>query len=103
MKKISLLFIALLLPILVSAASFGFGEDYSLRKDEAVKDDLYVAGSNAAVSGQVFGDLFMVGANVFAGNNIDNDFVAVGGTVNSTAAVGGDLRIAGANVVVGGG
>jgi len=91
-----------LLPTVLFAASFNFGQDYSLRKEEAVNEDLYAVSGNTAISGDVFGDLYAVGGTVFAGSNISQDIFLVGINVSSLADVGGDERIAGINTIIGG-
>lgn len=102
MKKIFTLFLlaVILFPIFAHALTFRIGENYSLRKEETVIGDLYVAGGNTALSGEVQGDLFAVGANVYVGNRITEDLFVAGGTVNIIGEILGDLRGVGGNIVV---
>ncbi|TAL49171.1 hypothetical protein EPN83_01365 [Patescibacteria group bacterium] len=92
----------ILMPAAASAATFRYGENYSLLKDEAVEGDFYVASPNATIAGRVSGDLQAIGGNVFLGNGVAQDVFIIGGTVNSIGSVGGDLRIIGGTVVISG-
>ena len=98
-----LAFLGILLPISVFAGETHFSGEYSLQKNEEVRDDLYVAGKNTSVAGNVFGDLTAAGMSVYVGENIvSEDAFVMGATVNAVGEVKKDLRIVGGKTFFGG-
>ncbi len=106
MKKIKIVFFALLLSLSVAALKT---EAVSLAVPE--KDDpnvvvgsgqnprnLYAVGSNVTVNGAVRGDLASVGGMVSVVGDVEQDILVVGGTLTFGGKVGGDARILGGNV-----
>ncbi|MFN3432379.1 MAG: polymer-forming cytoskeletal protein, partial [Candidatus Sericytochromatia bacterium] len=65
---------------------------------EIVPDDMYVAGAQVTIDGQVKGDLVVVGGNVTVRGRVDGDLLAVGGTVIVAGPVGQAFRAAGSEV-----
>jgi len=83
------------LPLFSYAGVFHFGEEYSLQKGDTIKDDLYAAGKNTTIAGDITGDLLATGLNVFLGaNSVGEDALAIGATVNVLSNIKEDLRIA---------
>lgn len=91
---LALLFLA---PALSSAGIVDVSQDYSLRKGDVVKDDLYAIGNNTTVSGSILGDLLAIGTSVFVGggNSVSDDALIVGVDVNVVSTIKQDLRIVG--------
>jgi len=89
--------VLLLTPIFSRAGVVNVSQDYSLRKGEVVKEDLYAIGNNTTVAGSILGDLFAIGSSVFVGggNSISDDALIVGATVNIVSTVKQDLRLVG--------
>jgi hypothetical protein len=119
MKRISLLVAAVLLAIFsfsfVSGATLGVEDEYTLPKEETIRDDLYVGGGVATLSGTVLGDVlvaggevtilgrttgsvFVAGGNILISGDVLGDVMAAGGTVDILGSVGDDVRVAGGNI-----
>src|SRR3989344_4907026 len=75
MKKalILLAILAIGMPLFAQALTFRFGENYSLKKDEQVVGDMYIAGGNTAVSGKISGDLHIAGSEVQINDGVSGD------------------------------
>lgn len=99
MKKylFSLLAFVLLLPALGLAADVRNAE--VITKEEKPKN-LYLAGENPTVDGNVTGDLVSAGGTVTVNGNVQNDVLAAGGTLNLNGEVGGSVRVAGGTINV---
>jgi len=97
--KIFVFGLLILLPFGVSAATFSAAEELTLR--ENITEDVYFAGANAFISGDVSGDILGAGGNVTVSGNADTDLMIVGGTIQTSGEVGDDLRIAGGNLTIG--
>lgn len=99
MKKIlvALAFLALL-PGAASAATLTWGENTVITQE--TKDNLYIAGGNAAVNAPIQGDLLAAGGVVTVSNSVRDDIAVGGGTVIINADIGGDARIAGGTLAI---
>jgi len=86
----------------VSAAQFKGGESYVLRSGEKISENLYVAGSDVSVEGDIEGDLLAVGGVATLSGPISGDVIVTGGTINISSDIKGDLRVAGGTIMVGG-
>lgn len=64
--------------------------------------NIYVAGSNVNVNGNVAGDLFVAGGTVTVNKNVEQDLFLASGTGLINGTIGGDLRAAGGNLVISG-
>jgi len=106
--KINLLVVACTLAIAFSAvtlshaAVIGWGDNYIIQKDSEIKTNLYVAGQQLTLMGNVTGDVLGGGGNVFVNDTIRGDALLVGGTLNVVSTVENDLRMAGATIIVSG-
>jgi cytoskeletal protein CcmA (bactofilin family) len=92
MKYFSLLTL-LVFPLFSFGATFGISPEYALRQGEEASDDLYALGGTVTIAGEVFGDLNVLGGNIFVGEMISEDAFLMGGTVDVIASVAQDLRI----------
>ncbi len=88
------------MPLFASAATFK--ADDSVTINEALEDDLYVAGAMVNVTSPVSGDVFVAGANINVSGEISEDLFVAGSNVNLTGTIGDDLRVAGSNVTING-
>ncbi|MDD5710898.1 MAG: hypothetical protein PHV43_02240 [Candidatus Colwellbacteria bacterium] len=86
----------------VSAATFAGEDNYLLGANESVAGNLYTAGGNVNISGNVEGDLITAGGNLTIAGDISEDLTVVGGTINVISNVGEDVRIAGGNINISG-
>jgi len=93
--------IFMLIALPVSAAIFGVGEEFTLKQDDVVEENLYVSGGNIIISGSVFGDIAAVGGNVLINGSTTNDVMAVGGAIDVLGSVGGDIRASGGQIRIG--
>ncbi len=84
------------------ASSIGWGDNYIVPKGTDVTSNLYVAGQQLTLMGNVLGDVLGAGGNVFLNNDIDGDVMIVGGTINLVSAVSSDARLVGGTIVVAG-
>lgn len=80
----------------------GWGDNYMIPKGERVDSNLYVAGQQLTIIGNVSGDVWGGGGNVFVSNVIDGDAALIGGTINMVSTVSADVRLVGATIVVSG-
>lgn len=94
------LFALLIVPLFVRAAEFRTGDQPSFRADEAMTDDLYLAGGNVTSAGNLTGDLSAAGGNVLINGPVSADVFASGGTITMLGKIGGDVRALGGNVIV---
>lgn len=102
-KKILSGFLAMvffIVPFLVHGAALKADRSYYLAPGVTVNDNLYVAGSDANMSGAVSGDLFIFGGNVFVSGPVTGDLMSAGGTLNISGKVSGDERVAGGNIMI---
>lgn len=103
MKKITVVLVLALLfltPVFSYAGVVNFDQNYSLRKGDTIKDDLYALGNDTTVAGNILGDLFAIGSNVFVGggNFVSDDALIVGANVSVVSTIKQDLRIVGWSV-----
>jgi cytoskeletal protein CcmA (bactofilin family) len=92
--------LAIALP--AEAATFRAAPTIEVGANEIVPDDLYVAGAQVTIDGQVKGDLVVAGGNVTVRGRVDGDVLVVGGTVIVAGPVGQAFRAAGSEVRVSG-
>jgi hypothetical protein len=104
MKKIyfGLVAFLVLLPLVSQAAVFEGGEQYFLNPDETIFEDVYVAGGDVSIGGNVTEDLVLAGGNVIVSGRVSKDLTIVGGNVDIRGVVGDDLRVAGGDIIIGG-
>lgn len=103
MKKLIVSFAVLsviALPVFAGAASVRGGENYTLPKSEVIDGNLYVAGANLTLSGDVKGDVLAVGGTITLKGSVAEDVAFAGGTLMIDGAVAGDVRLAGGTLVV---
>ena len=103
-KKISIFLSAFIIlftafPVL---AQFQSSADYVLGKDASVANNLYKAGRNLIVSGEVKGDLIGAGQNINITGKIGKDAALAGQNINLMGEIGEDARVAGATIIFGG-
>lgn len=84
------------------AAMFKAGDEYALRSDELISEDLYVGAGAATIGGNVLGDLVIGGGATTLTGNVSQDVYAVGGSIQILGDVSDDVRGAGGQVVIGG-
>lgn len=92
----------LFLPVSVNAAEFKGGEDYTLPAGETIGQNLYSAGSNVYLAGDVRGDVFSAGSNITITGSIEDDVTLAAGNIQLLGSVGDDVRLAGGTIVIGG-
>lgn len=104
MKKSLLVLIPLLVlvpAIFVSGATIRSGEEPSIPKNETVNDDLYIAGGDVSILGNIRGDVIAAGGNLLLNGSISEDAIIVGGQIQVLSPVGDDLRMVGGSISVG--
>lgn len=62
--------------------------------------NLYTAGANVSVNGEITGDLFLAGGMVNVIGDVGEDLNALGGSLSLSGKVGGDARAAGGNITI---
>src|SRR3989338_5746266 len=98
MSRITLLLVALLLPLSAFAASVHIGSDYFLKGKETATEDAYVIAPSAVFSGAVSGDALAVARSVQSDGALGADAFFVGETVTVRGAVADDMRVLGGTV-----
>lgn len=90
----------LAVPVVSLAAEFRVGEQPSVRTDERIANDLYIAGGNIMSAGSVSGDIAAGGGTVIISGDVGADVLAGGGNITILSAVADDLRVGGGNIVI---
>lgn len=81
------------------AAEFRYHEDrVVIGRSERINDDLYVAGGEITIEGNVAGDLIVAGGQVRVTGEVEQDVLVAGGQVVIVGIVGDDVRVAGGEV-----
>jgi cytoskeletal protein CcmA (bactofilin family) len=75
--------------------------DYVLGKDASVENNLYKAGRNLIVSGEIKGDLIAAGQNINITGKIGKDAAIAGQNINLMGEIGEDARLAGTTIILG--
>jgi hypothetical protein len=78
------------------------GDVITVPAGETVNGDIYLAGGNITIDGNVDGDVVAVGGQVNVNGTVDGDVLVGAGTTNVAGNVTGDLRVAGGQVTVSG-
>src|SRR3989344_3052 len=105
MKKTTLLVLfglTVLTPFIAFGSTFNAGETYLLPVGQVITGDLYAAGGNISIGGNVSEDVVAAGGVIAISGNIGRDLIAAGGNIDVLGGVGDDVRIAGGDLVLGG-
>jgi hypothetical protein len=104
MKKLLLLLslCAVLIPALSFAAYFKADSNIFATPSKTLHDNVYVAGGNVTIPGEISGDLFAAGSMLFVSAEVAQDITLVGSNVNVSGASGEDIRVGGGNITIGG-
>jgi hypothetical protein len=97
MKGKKLFFISCALLTTVQAFSQMKSGD-NITVNEAVTDDLYVAGGTVTINAPVYGDLIVAGGTVIVNDTITQDILVAGGNISLNGYVGDDIRCAGGTI-----
>ena len=89
-------------PIISLAAEFRSGDQPSVRQEEKITNDVYMAGGSVTSAGLVDGDLISGGGTVVISGNVSGDVFAGGGNVNIISNIGDDVRAGGGTVIISG-
>ena len=84
------------------ATEFRTGHTVSVAAEEVIDDDLFIAGTNVKVAGEVTGDLLAAGRMVRLTGPVGGTVMAAGEDVRVTGDVEGSVRAAGRSVTLGG-
>jgi cytoskeletal protein CcmA (bactofilin family) len=99
---ISIAVLALIIPSAAHAAEFNGAEEYTLRSNEVIEENLYIGGGLVSVEGGVDGDLFVGGGDVTVSGNVSEDLAIGAGKTVVSGDVAGDVRIGSGNVTISG-
>ena len=88
-------------PILrLQAAQISSGAEVSLIQEEAINQNVYIAGGTVIIDTPVSGDVTIVGGTVIIKNTINGDVMIAGGDVTIESTVTGDVRVVGGTVTL---
>lgn len=90
----------LALPLVSLASEFRVGDQPTVKTEEKIVNNLYMAGGSVKSSGTVEGDLIAAGGNLIITGNIGGDILAAGGDINILSNAGGDIRAGGGNISI---
>lgn len=93
------------IPVLAAGVLAGemvSGDKYRLPAEETLDDDLYVAGEEVYIDGNVNGDVIAAGNYIEVNGDISGDIIAAGMSVKIRGKIGDDARIAGLGVEISG-
>lgn len=96
--------LALLLgcPLAARSADLRVGRRVVIPAGEALSENVYAAGSEVVVAGDLEGDLVCAGGDVFLTGTVSEDVVAAGGDLHLTGEIGRDVRVVGGRVILSG-
>jgi len=100
MKKIILISVLVLLPIVSFAAI-----DIEKNKNGATltaPNSTYMVGGTVNIPQENPGDVYAAGGTIFVTGKVDQDLVAAGGNISIVSQIGGDLRLAGGTINING-
>ncbi|MEY2702939.1 MAG: hypothetical protein RLY43_1577 [Bacteroidota bacterium] len=100
MKKIGLILIFFILPLISNAAIIRTDKTATINQEEVLSENVYLVGGEPTISGTVNSDVFGVGRSVNITGNVNGDVLISGGNLNIKGNVNGDVRVLGANVNV---
>jgi cytoskeletal protein CcmA (bactofilin family) len=78
------------------------GDVITIRADEVIEDDLYVAAGEFTMDGTIKGDLVAVGQTLRINGTVEGDLIAAGQSIIINGSVTDDVRIAGFELLVSG-
>lgn len=90
----------LVLPTLSFALEFRTGEQPSVRVNEKITKDMYIAGGSVTSAGNIEGDLVAGGGNIIVSGDVGADVLAGGGNVTILSNVGDDVRVGAGNLIL---
>ena len=103
-KKILSLFSLFVLSFMIFGSIAGYARSEFINGDSVsankTYDNLYIAGSNITVDGQVEKDLLVAGGTVTTTSPVYRDIIVAGGTVNIKSAIGSNAYITGGTVTI---
>ncbi len=100
MKKFLALMAVIVLAIPSLALAAVFKADTVIPAGEIIMDNLYLAGGNPSMGGDVQGDLYIAGGNVVVTGKVAEDVVAAGGNISIMGPVSGDVRAFGGSIFI---
>ncbi|MBI2612834.1 polymer-forming cytoskeletal protein [Candidatus Kaiserbacteria bacterium] len=83
-----------------SAAELRSGDQPSIKAEERITEDVYIAGGNVSSAGTLGADLIAAGGNVLVNGSVGGDLIAAGGSVTVLGDVADDVRAAGGNILL---
>jgi hypothetical protein len=84
-----------------SASTFYAGEQYTLAAADHVDGNLYSAGSDVSLLGNVSADALLVGSKIIINGPVGGDVFSAGSTIDLLSPVNGDVRVLGGTVTIG--
>lgn len=88
------------LPLVSFAFEFRTGEQPSVKKDEKIVNDVYMAGGSVSSTGTIDGDLIAGGGSIVVSGDVTGDVNLGGGNVSILSNIGDDLRVGGGTIVI---
>jgi len=95
-------FLFLSIPFLTQAYAVRSGDSINLASNEVAEDNLYAAGVNVVIDGNVQGDLVVIGKLINVNGNISGDIICAGDNITINGNVEGSVRCAGDNIMING-
>ncbi|MBP7018448.1 hypothetical protein KBB17_03015 [Candidatus Saccharibacteria bacterium] len=104
MKKIFAIILAVSVVIGVPASTYALTKasenQYVVRQDEVINDDLFVAAESVTIEGIVNGDVYAVGNRVTIRGTVNGDVIVGASLVEVSGVVRDDLRVGASTVTV---
>ena len=104
MKKILALMLAISIVVGVPVSTYALTKasenQYVVKQDEVINDDLFVAAESVTIEGIVNGDVYAVGNRVTVRGTVNGDVIAAASLVEVSGIVRDDLRTAGETVTI---
>lgn len=93
-----LLAVATFMPFAARAFSVKTDDIVTIKAGETVDGNLYAAGANIVVDGEVKGDLICAGQSVVVNGQVDGDVLCAAQSINLLGPVNGNVRVIGSNL-----
>jgi len=101
MKKILLFAVALLL-FVIPVAIYANNANYFLAEGEEYNANIYWAGEQLIIDGDVNGDIFAAGNSIIINGNVNGDILGAAETIRITGVIDGNVRLIAKKIIIDG-
>jgi cytoskeletal protein CcmA (bactofilin family) len=92
--------LAFLCAVPVAFAETRKGESITISSEEIINEDLFIAGQDVRIEGEVNGDVYIAGDSISISGVINGDVLVVGGSIVVTGIISDDIRAIGESLTL---